>query len=388
MGKFGKKNDVKLDPLAYNILLLGESKIGKTTLIKDVCEKLTNGVDGGYLFLEIGQEHGADSIQGINYINCPEWIMDYDDDMNAAGFLDVCEDIIENKMSDYPNLRVIVWDTYDQLINIAEAESIRLWNKECREKGKPESITKSINAAWGGYGRGEQKARELMFDIFSRLHMVGVSTIVIGHVKTKDVNDVVTGETYQVLTSDQQQNYFNALKKNLHFLGLAYIDRKIVKQKTGKKNINGKDEYVSKIAEETRKIKFRDDNYAVDSGSRFAEIVPEIDFNADEFIKALTDAIECERKKSGKSLEESMKEEKAAEAKAAKKIADNEKKMRENKERDELIEKTVAWFAENKSNITKIKPVLAKCKELGYGNPKEISTFEDAKKVYAMTLAD
>ena len=130
MGKFGKKNDVKLDPLAYNILLLGESKIGKTTLIKDVCEKLTNGVDGGYLFLEIGQEHGADSIQGINYINCPEWIMDYDDDMNAAGFLDVCEDIIENKMSDYPNLRVIVWDTYDQLINIAEAESIRLWNKE------------------------------------------------------------------------------------------------------------------------------------------------------------------------------------------------------------------------------------------------------------------
>ena len=29
MGKFGRKNHVKLDPLAYNICLLGESKVGK-----------------------------------------------------------------------------------------------------------------------------------------------------------------------------------------------------------------------------------------------------------------------------------------------------------------------------------------------------------------------
>ena len=388
MGKFGKKNHVKLDPLAYNILLLGESKIGKTTLAKEVCEKLTDGAEGGYLFLELGQERGADGIEGISYINCPEWNMDYDETMNAAGFIDVCEDIIENKVSDYPNLRVVIWDTCDQLINIAEQEAIRLWNKECREKGQPDKVTKSINAAWGGFGRGEQKARELMFDVMSRLRLVGVAVFVIGHVKTKDITDVVSGETYQTLTSDQAQSYFNALKKNLHFLGLAYIDRKIVKQKSGKKNMNGKDEYVNKVSGETRKIKFRDDNYAVDSGSRFAEITPEIDFDADEFIKALTDAIECERKKSGKSLEESKKEEKAAEKVAAEKIAKHEKEARENKERDELIEKIIEWFSANKSDISKIKPVLAKCKELGFGNPKEIDNVKAAKAVYAMTLAD
>ena len=43
-----------------------------------------------------------------------------------------------------------------------------------------------------------------------------------------------------------------------------------------------------------RKIKFRDDNYTVDSGSRMSQIVNEINFDADEFIKALTDAIEIE----------------------------------------------------------------------------------------------
>ena len=388
MGKFGKKNDVKLDPLAYNILLLGEGKIGKTTLIKEVCEKLSEGKEETYLFMEIGTERGCDAIQNVNHINCPEWLMDYDDNMNAAGFFDVCEDIIENKVSDYPNLRVVIWDTYDQLINIAEQEAIRLWNKECREKGQPDKMAKSINSAWGGFGRGEKKAMELMFDLQAKLRLVGVSVIYIGHVKTKDISDAVTGETYQVLTSDQQQNYFNALKKNLHFLGLAYIDRKIVKQKTGKKTINGKDEYVSKVSGETRKIKFRDDNYAVDSGSRFAEITPEIDFDADEFIKALTDAIECERKKSGKSLEESKKEEKAAEKVAAEKIAKHEKEARENKERDELIEKIIEWFSANKSDIGKIKPVLAKCKELGFGNPKEIDNVKAAKAVYAMTLVD
>lgn len=381
---FGRRNHVKLDPLAYNILLLGESKIGKTTLIKEVCEKLAG--EDGYLFLEIGQERGADAIENINYINCPEWNMDYDELNNSAGFLDVCEDIIANKTSEYPNLRVVVWDTYDQLINIAEAESIRLWNKECRDRNQPEKTTKSINAAWGGFGKGEKKAMELMFSMMANLRNVGVSTIVVGHVKTKDITDVVTGESYQILTSDQQNSYFNALKKNLHFLGLAYIDRTLVKEK-GKKNIvTGKAKEITKVSEETRKIKFRDDNYAVDSGSRFADIVPEIDMNADDFIKALTDAIESERSKSGRTIEESKAEEKAIVDAETARVAEQEKKRNADNELNEIISQIVAFFAENKSDLNKIKPVLAKCKELGYSNPKEINNLEDAKTLLAETL--
>lgn len=381
---FGKRNHVKLDPLAYNILLLGESKIGKTTLIKEVCEKLAG--EDGYLFLEIGQERGADAIENINYINCPEWNMDYDELNNSAGFLDVCEDIIANKTSEYPNLRVVVWDTYDQLINIAEAESIRLWNKECREKNQADKVTKSINAAWGGFGKAEKKAMELMFSMMANLRNVGVSTIVVGHVKTKDITDVVTGESYQILTSDQQNSYFNALKKNLHFLGLAYIDRTLVKEK-GKKNIvTGKAKEITKVSEETRKIKFRDDNYAVDSGSRFANIVPEIDMNADDFIKALNDAIESERSKSGRSIEESKAEEMAIVDAETARVAEQEKKRNADNELNEIISQIVAFFAENKSDLNKIKPVLAKCKELGYSNPKEINNLEDAKTLLAETL--
>lgn len=381
---FGKKNHVSIDPLSYNICLLGESKVGKTTLLKEVCEKLAG--EDGYLFLECGAERGADSIEGINHINCPEWSMDYDEFTNSAGFIDVCDDIVANKTTEYPNLKVVIWDTYDFLIQISEKEVIRQFNKECREAGHPEKCAKTINAAYGGYGRGEKKAMELMFDTMEQLRRVGVATIVIGHVKTKDVADVVTGETFQILTSDQQQNYFNALKKKLHFLGLAYIDRNIVKEKTGRKNAaTKKDETVNRIAEETRKIKFRDDSYAVDSGSRFADIVPEIEMNADAFIAALTDAILAEQSKSGVSLADAKKAQKKAADAEAKRVAEHEKEAKAQAEVDDVVAEIIGWVTENKSDISAVKPVLAACKERGYANPKEITSLEDAKEILALT---
>ena len=378
MGKYGQKNHVKLDPLAYNICLLGESKVGKTTLIKEVCEKLA-GSDG-YMFLECGQERGADAIEGISYINCPEWQMDYDELTNSAGFEDVCDDIIDNKTTDYADLKVVIIDTYDQLINLAEDESKRLWNRD-----NPDKRTNSINAAWGGFGKGEKKAIELMFNKIAELRSVGVSTIIIGHIKTKDISDPVSGETYQILTSDQQQNYFNALKKNLHFLGLAYIDRQIIKEKTGKKNIvTNKEEQVNKVKGESRKIKFRDDNFCVDSGSRFAEIIDEIDLDADQFITALTDAIKAEQSKSGKTLEQSKAEQEAEEAERLKEIAKAEQDKKENKKLEDVVAKITDYIKANKSNMDKIKPIIAKAKELGYENPTMIDKIDDAKKVLAL----
>lgn len=391
MGKFGRKNHVNLDPLSYNIMLLGTPKVGKTTVMKEFCEKLAG--EDGYMFFEFGQERGADAIEGINHVNIPVWYGGNltDDELermemnNEAPFEDVFADIVENKTTDYPDLKVVIWDTYDQFINVAEEEAIRLWNKECRENGHPEKCTKTINGAWGGFGKGEKKAMELMTDTMAELRKVGVATIILGHVKNKDVTDVVTGETYQTLTSDQQQNYFNHIKKNLHFLGLAYIDRTIVKEKTGKKNpVNNKEQMVNKVTAEARKIKFRDDSYAVDSGTRFADIVPEIDLNADQLIEAIKDAIMNEQKKSGSSLEEAKAAQEARAREEAARIAESEKNARKQKELNSVVAEIVEFFTENKSNLDVIKPVLAKVKELGYANPKEITSVEDASTILAM----
>lgn len=386
MGKFGKRNSVNLDILSYNIMLLGESGAGKTSLINDVCTKYTGNPESA-LFLEIGMERGADAISNINYINTPEWSADYDEFDNSAGFYDVCEDIIENKSTDYPELKVVVWDTLDQLINVTEAEVIRMWNKECRAAGHPEKAAKTINGCYSGYGRGEKKAIDMMLDVMNRLRRVGVATIIIGHVKTKSIEDPLTGQSYQILTSDQQQNYFNAIKKNLHFLGLLYIDREMAAEKTGKKVFGtNKDETVNRIVGETRKVRFRDDGAVVDCKSRFADIVPEIDCDADQFIKALQDAIKTEQEKSGVSFEHAKKNQEKHDAELEARVAANEIATKSKKELDSVLDDIMEFFTENKSDMAKIKPVLKAIKDAGFNNPKEIDDIDFAKSIKDMIV--
>ena len=363
--KFGKKNEIKIDPLKYNIALLGESGIGKTTIIKEMCEKL--GGEDSYIFLEMAGEAGADAIQGIVYEDVDEWDM----------VEEIVSDIEDNKTTEYPNLKVLVVDTYDGWINLAQNEAIRLWNRT-----HPDKRADSIDASWNGFQRGQQKAFDLMFDVIKRLRAVGVATIIIGHVKTREITDVASGVTYQQLTSDVEKVYFNLLKKKMHFVGLAYFDRTIVTEKTGKKNIvTKKEETVNKITDETRKIRFRDPAMAVDSKSRFAEIVPEIDFNVDEFINAMKDAISKEASKSGKSLEDLEKEQKLKAKEETENIAKKEKVNKEKKELDIKKELIKDYIIENKGNLKAIKPLTSMAKELGYSTPLEVDNIKDADKL-------
>ena len=136
--KYGKKNEIKVNPLAYNLALIGESGIGKTTVIKEYCEKLA---PDAYIFLEIGKEDGADAINGINYLNCPEWDMDYDEDTNSIGFNTFVEDVIDNRSTDWKDLKVVVVDTCDELFAIAEPEVISMHNRE-----NPTKRTKSLKS--------------------------------------------------------------------------------------------------------------------------------------------------------------------------------------------------------------------------------------------------
>jgi len=373
--KYGRKNEVNLNPLAYNLALIGESGIGKTTVIKEYCEKLA-GSDG-YIFLEIGKEDGADAITGINYINCPEWDMEYDEDTNSIGFNTFVEDVCENRSTDWSDLKVVIVDTYDELFAIAEPEVINMHNKE-----NPAKRVKSIKAAFGGFQAGEDKTIEIVLDRLWALKKVGVSFIVIGHTKTRNVTDPVTGEDYMQLTTNMPQKYFNAIKTKVHFLGVAAIDREIVKEKTGKKNVvTGQDIKKGVVKGETRKITFRDDNFVIDSKSRFCDIVESIPLDADALIKAITDAIAVEQKKSGKPIEETKKEQAMAEKEKMKRIAEAEEAARAEKKLDEIKSEIIEFFTANKTNMSVIKPVLELCRENGFSNPNEIDNVDIAKKV-------
>lgn len=362
--KFGKKNEIKIDPLKYNIGLLGESGIGKTTIIKEMLEKLAG--EDGYIFLECGKEDGADAINGITYENVRDW----------ETFEEIVEDIIDNKSTDYKELRTIVIDTYDQLLEIAKPEVIKMHNRE-----NPDKPVKSIKAAFGGYMGGEDKATEIVLDKLWDLKEVGVNFIIIGHVKQKEQEDVMTGQKYTSLTTNMSMRDFNAIKTKLHFLGVASIDREIVKEKTGKKDNKGKEILKGIITKESRKITFRDDSYSVDSKSRFADIIYEIPFNVDDLIKAMEDAIRAEALKGKKTVEQLEAEQKKAEEKRSAEIAAAEEQKRRDKEIKEIIDTINNFIKDNKSNMEVVKPILVKCKELGVKMPAEITDLDKAKEL-------
>lgn len=104
--------------------------------------------------------------------------MDYDEETNSIGFEDFVDDVVENKSTEYPDLKTVVIDTYDQLVEIAKPEVIRMHNAE-----NPEKPVKSIKAAFGGYMAGEDKATEIVLNKLWELKSVGVHFIIIGHVK-------------------------------------------------------------------------------------------------------------------------------------------------------------------------------------------------------------
>lgn len=368
MAKFGKKVEINLDPLKYNLSIIGESGIGKSTLAKSVCEKLAG--ENGYMAFDVGKEDGHKAITNI----VSEQIEDWDK------FEEVVDDIVENKSTDYKDLKVVIIDTIDQLFEIVEPEVIRLHNN-----ANPDKRTDSINAAFGGFMKGQDKAIELVLDKLWELKSVGVSFFIIGHTKKRDIEDVVTGQTYSTLTTNIAQRYFNAIKTKLDVLGVASIDREIVKEKTGRKNVvTKKDEEKGRIISESRKITFRDDNYTIDSKSRFANIIDSVPLDADEFIKALKDAILSEHNKGNKTVEESKKDQEKAEAEMLKKVADKNESDKVQKKLDTLIVKITAFIKDNKSNMHLLKPVLEESKKLGFTNPTVIDNIKDAQKIVDM----
>ena len=365
--KFGKKNIIKVDPLAYNLGLIGIGGIGKTTLAKNVCEKLVG--EDGYIIADVGREDGVDAIAGAVYEKIPDW----------ETFDEFTMDIIENKTTDYKDLKVIVWDTIGELIRIAKPEVISQYNRDQLKKGNSKKVN-TINGAWGGFGNGEIFLIDMLIERLWELRRVGVAMFLIGHTKPRTQSDPMTGEEFDILTTDLQYNYFNALKTKLHILGVASIDRNIVKEKTGKTDFKGKDIIKGRVVGESRTITFRDDNYGVDSKSRFSEIVESIPLDADEFIKAIENAIKAEHEKgnTGKSIEESKKEQ---EVEKNKKVELESKKINEEKELNDINNKIKQFIIDSKKDMEILTPLLTKTKELGLVKPTDITDINIAREL-------
>lgn len=278
-----KKKVVSPNLCDYSFGLLGESGIGKTTTMVEICQKEFG--EDGYAILNMGKEQGVDCLDGAAYVDVPDW----------KHFDAVVKEFVKNKDTEYPNLKVLVVDTLDQLIEIYEPRIIDMWNKE--NMGKQGFVpAKTMNGSWSGFGKAEDKLIQVLLDKIWELKQAGITVWYTMHTKSREQIDPYSGQSYNILSTNMMQKYFNGFKTKIHVVGIACVDRTIETEKTGRKNVvNHKDITVNKIKSERRKVIFRDDNYGVDSKSRFAGIVNEVPLDSDEIIKALKDAIEKAR---------------------------------------------------------------------------------------------
>ena len=285
MGKFGKKNVVNSDMSNYMIGVIGPSGFGKSTLMYKSCQKLFG--DDGYMILDIGAENGIKAISGVVYEHAP----------NFGKLKEVVDDIVKNKSTDYPDLKVIILDTLDAYFEIVEEYVIKSWNAENANSSNFKKAT-SINSVEGGYGRGMDRVIDTAKKVISRLNSVGVGVWWTAHVKEKDQADLYTGTNFTTLTANMTLKYFNAIKNSCHVIGCGYYDRSIEKQEVGAENpVTKKKKERSAIVNEVRKIKFRDDLLVADAKSRFESIVDEINLDYNEFIAAIQNAIKAEQAK-------------------------------------------------------------------------------------------
>ena len=277
--KFGNRKRVSKNVNDFMIGIMAPSGWGKTTLMYKTCEKLF-GPDG-YIIADMGDEDGTAAINDVAAEQIPTW----------KRFKEMVDDIVKNKDTDYMDLKIVILDTLDATFEKAEEYTVKSWNQEnMGQQGfKPAS---SINSVEGGFGKGLDRTIETVKKEINRLAKAGVKVWWTAHVKEKDQTDLFTGANYTTLTANMPMKYFNSIKNISHIIGFGYFDRTVEKQEVGEANIVTKKKKTrNAVLDETRKIKFRDDSMIADAKSRFANIIDEIVLDTDEFIKAITDAI-------------------------------------------------------------------------------------------------
>ncbi len=358
--KVGKKNVVKADLCMYDYVLLGESKIGKTTLANQIGNMLYG--DEGILLLELGREFGTAHLDCF-YEDVPTW-----DDLE-----EIIDVLIKERNTTFKDTRMVAIDSLDELARLAEEKTIEIYNDSVDINKQVNSIT----ACMGGFNRGVLFASDLIVKTVFKLKDAGYSIFFIGHVKNKTLVDPINGVEFSQITCNVNKNYFNAIRDKVHVCAVSYVEREYDNLQTEQRRVKGFDGKLRNqevqtsdgILSQKRVIVFRNtDDYTIDASSRFANIKEKIDFDAKGFIDAITDAIkiqvETQRKQKITETElndiaEKQHEEKMEQVdKFIKEKIEEEQKQNDEEEKEQVLQQLMGSYKtmsrEKKSHIKEI----------------------------------
>lgn len=353
-----KINRIKADLGSYpHYMLLGNRKIGKTTFFRDlVKEKYGDAAKG--LLISCGAENGYHALDDLQVEEAKAFNQDYDEETDSRGFIQIIDDVVENN-KEY-GIKLIAIDTLDCLYEIAAQETIRLSRKET---GKP---CKSINDAFGGYGRGLDRVIALIQEQITRLEDAGIAVFILSHVKEKTRTDMVTGEEYQVWTNNLMDKVYGAIADTAQMVMMAVFDREIKDKRSVGEN----------------RVLYLRATASLDAGSRFNGLPEKIPFTP----KAFLDAFEQGVKNSATMkpmTDEDMAARKAEEEKQQEKMAEIARRKEAEKQRAEMLneiqEKIGSVSQDTQNEIVSILRASG-CKKLSDAN----FSLDDLKRVFSL----
>jgi hypothetical protein len=191
------------------------------------------------------------------------------------------------------NIEIVCFDTADELVLLADQETIRVSNAE-----NPTKRVKTIKAAMGGYTAGEKySANNVIKPFMTDLQKHGFGVWCIAHTKMKSIKEKgsLDEEGYMQLSSNLSADYESAFGDIFDITLTGVIDRDFEEKKV--------DDKVKKYTTDiVRKLYFRE-TPMIDAGGRFAYgSVPDyLVFDKPDMGKIFLDTIEEGMRKSGET---------------------------------------------------------------------------------------
>lgn len=284
-----------------SIFLRGQPKIGKSCLFRDVVLKKYNDPERG-LLIKCGAESGDTMIDEVNSVQIEKW----------ADLVDLVDWLIEERGKEH-NIEIIAFDTVDELVKMAELKAMD--DSWAENKGKGGTKPKSINQAFGGYGKGpayavNQLLTPLLSSLKKRFGLWGIA-----HTKmktsTNSVDSLNPETAVQQLTSNLDSRYEACFSGLLDIIVTgAFENDEIIGSVTKGFGTSEKEINLVDATKQKRKLYFRSTPF-VDAGGRFADYseIPESmelklnEDNAGEFIRIIELGMEKSKLKYRKSNE-------------------------------------------------------------------------------------
>lgn len=281
--KYGKVATISKNFYDYNYIITGVASIGKTHLAHHLGIAASDSNEGTFI-ITCGREPMPTHIPNNPF---------FEHATTFKEIMDIVKDVSEHR-NDYPDTKFICIDSIDELYRCAEEHVVKEWNAQCEIKDR----AKSISQAYKGFQKGENRVCDLVVKLLGTIEDAGLHWIMISHTKSKTQTDMYSGVSFEQITSSVDAKYYNLVKDKANLVATCYFEKEIADIEEVKDAFTKKMKKKGNLISQKKIIVFRDDDNAIDCKSHFAYIEPKIDFSVENFIKAVTDAIEQQIKHS------------------------------------------------------------------------------------------